>query len=116
MPIAPKEGRQKPKRIEFPEDRLIQSYYAKHPEAAAEPIDLTSFTPPTARRFALQQLALMQERGLTRKQAERWGYSNGVVKVTVSGLQLTCYGCLSQKHKGMVLWPSQAYIIKCHAV
>lgn len=60
----------KPEAIVFPEDRLIQSFYARHPEARAEPIDLGSDVDlPLARQYALKQLALMQT-GMSRKRAE----------------------------------------------
>lgn len=63
-------GGKKPPAIEFPEDRLMQSYYARHPEAKLEPIWLDSTDPPTGKRYALRQLVLMQH-GMSRTAARR---------------------------------------------
>lgn len=38
-------------------------------QARLEPVDMASFEPPTARRFALRQLALMQSRRLSQRKA-----------------------------------------------
>ncbi|KAK9836127.1 hypothetical protein WJX81_003681 [Elliptochloris bilobata] len=60
-----------PKPIEFPEDRLIQSFFARHPNAKDyEPVRLDSFEPPLSRRYAFQQLELM-EAGMPRRKAQR---------------------------------------------
>eukprot|EP00887_Chlorella_sp_A99_P003403 scaffold7.g3403.t1 len=58
----------RPARIDFPEDKLLQVYYMKYPEAKLEPVDLTSYEPPTARRFVLRQAQLMAG-GMPRKDA-----------------------------------------------
>ncbi|CAL5224825.1 g7576 [Coccomyxa viridis] len=68
---APTERWPKVPRIEYPEDRLVQSYYARHPEARDHPVLLDSFDPPPARIFAWRQLRLMREQGLSRKEAQR---------------------------------------------
>eukprot|EP00884_Botryococcus_braunii_P023270 jgi/Botrbrau1/9627/Bobra.0131s0007.1 len=65
-----KEKQTTPRKIVFPEDRLLQAFYAKRPEFLEEPVDLNSFSPPFARKFAWRQLELM-EAGMTRKAAER---------------------------------------------
>ncbi|PRW34062.1 hypothetical protein C2E21_7201 [Chlorella sorokiniana] len=59
----------RPPSITFPEDELIEAYYRKHPEARLEPIDLASFEPPAARRFALRQLELIEKEGMSKRAA-----------------------------------------------
>lgn len=59
----------RPPRIVYPEDELVDTYYRKHPEARLEAIDLASFEPPTARRFALRQLELMNTKKWTQRRA-----------------------------------------------
>lgn len=39
------------------------------PQARLEPIDLASFEPPTARRFALRQLELIEKEGMSKRAA-----------------------------------------------
>lgn len=39
------------------------------PQARLEPLDLASFEPPTARRFALRQLEVMERQGMTKRSA-----------------------------------------------
>lgn len=56
------------RRPQFPEDRLIQSFYTRHPNALMEPIDLSSFEPPVVKKIAIRQLALM-EAGMSKLQA-----------------------------------------------
>ncbi|CAI5476266.1 unnamed protein product [Closterium sp. Yama58-4] len=69
VPPQPKARRcPKARRIEFPEDPLVESYYARHPEAKLQAYRLQGFDPPVARRFAWRQLELMQH-GLTKRQA-----------------------------------------------
>ncbi|KAL4435585.1 hypothetical protein ABPG77_002548 [Micractinium sp. CCAP 211/92] len=68
-PLPPGKPGKRPPRIVYPEDQLVEAYYRKHPEARLEPVDMSSFEPPTARRFALRQLALMQEQGLSQRKA-----------------------------------------------
>lgn len=60
----------KPRPIEFPEDRFIQSFYDRYPHIRQTPLDLASNDPPVARRYALRALELMQC-GSTPKQARR---------------------------------------------
>jgi len=55
--------------LNYPEDAFVQAYYRKNPAARLEPIDLGSFQPCTARRFAYRQLELI-EGGLTRREAK----------------------------------------------
>ncbi|CAI5492141.1 unnamed protein product [Closterium sp. Naga37s-1] len=70
VPPQPKARRcPKARRIEFPEDPLVESYYARHPEAKLQAYRLQGFDPPVARRFAWRQLELMQQQGLTKRQA-----------------------------------------------
>ena len=52
----------RPKPLSFPEDPLIQSYMARHPEAKLVPISLSGDQPAPARAFAWRQLQLMQAR------------------------------------------------------
>jgi hypothetical protein len=66
-PPLPKAGR-RPQRIRFPEDEIVRAYYKRNPGASLEPIDLGSFEPSTARRFAARQLELMDQ-GISRKDA-----------------------------------------------
>jgi len=64
----------RPPRITFPEDRLIQSYMARHPETQKTPIDLRSSQPAPARAFAVRQLQLMKggmSQEASRRQVER---------------------------------------------
>eukprot|EP00270_Netrium_digitus_P019823 TRINITY_DN7934_c0_g1_i2.p1 TRINITY_DN7934_c0_g1~~TRINITY_DN7934_c0_g1_i2.p1 ORF type:complete len:300 (-),score=96.26 TRINITY_DN7934_c0_g1_i2:183-1082(-) len=62
VPPQPKVTRcKRVKKIVFPEDPLIESFYARHPEAKLDPVDLRSFDPPLARFFAQRQLELMQQ-------------------------------------------------------
>uniref|UniRef100_A0AAD5DZR7 Small ribosomal subunit protein mS23 n=1 Tax=Chlorella ohadii TaxID=2649997 RepID=A0AAD5DZR7_9CHLO len=65
---AGKPGKRPPS-ITYPEDELIDAYYRKHPEARLEPIDMASFEPPTARRFALRQLELIEREGMSKRAA-----------------------------------------------
>ncbi|CAI5458265.1 unnamed protein product [Closterium sp. Yama58-4] len=70
VPPQPKARRcPKARRIEFPEDPLVESYYARHPEAKLQAYRLQGFDPPVARRFAWRQLELMQHHGLSKRQA-----------------------------------------------
>ena len=62
-----KAGRRPPV-LRFPEDDIIRAYYHRNPNASLEPIDLGSFEPSTARRFASRQLELVSQ-GLSRKEA-----------------------------------------------
>ncbi|CAI7798683.1 unnamed protein product [Closterium sp. NIES-53] len=69
VPPQPKARRcPKARRIEFPEDPLVESYYARHPEAKLQAYRLQGFDPPVARRFAWRQLELMQQ-GLSKRHA-----------------------------------------------
>ena len=69
-PLAtPKPGR-RPPAIHFPEDDLVRAYYRRHPSASLEPVDLGSYEPNTARRFAARQLQLI-EQGVPRKEARQ---------------------------------------------
>ena len=54
----------RPKALSFPEDPLIQSYMARHPEAKLVPISLSGDEPAPARAFAMRQLQLIQVRRL----------------------------------------------------
>ena len=60
----------KPRPIEFPEDRFIQSFYDRYPHVRQMPMDLHSDEPPLARRYALRALELWQG-GQTPKRARR---------------------------------------------
>ncbi|KAG6542205.1 hypothetical protein Mapa_016438 [Marchantia paleacea] len=51
-------------KIELPEDRLIKSYLARHPEAICKAFDLKSFEAPIARQFAWRVLELL-DRGFS---------------------------------------------------
>lgn len=66
-PSLTKAGR-RPQSIRFPEDEIVRAYYKRNPGASLEPIDLGSFEPSTARRFASRQLELMDQ-GISRKDA-----------------------------------------------
>lgn len=57
------------RRAEFPEDKLIQSFYDRYPNAKYIPVDLRSFDPPLAKKFAVRQLALM-ETGMSKQEAQ----------------------------------------------
>lgn len=59
-PPFPLEKGKKPKPIVYPEDRYIQSFYDRYPQARQEPLDLQGPEPPLARRFALRQLELVE--------------------------------------------------------
>ena len=48
----------------------METYYRRNPAASLEPIDLGSFVPPTARRYAFRQLELMEEKGMSRAAAK----------------------------------------------
>ena len=39
-------------------------------QAKQTPVDLSSFDPPPARRFAIRQLELMEQQGMSRHQAQ----------------------------------------------
>ncbi|KFM22409.1 hypothetical protein F751_0156 [Auxenochlorella protothecoides] len=67
-PAVPAKSSKKPAVLRFPEDDLLQAYYAKHPEAKMEPVDLSSFEPTSARKFVFRQLEVMQT-GVPRKEA-----------------------------------------------
>ena len=60
----------KPRPIEFPEDRFIQSFYDRYPQVRQMPMDLHSKEPPLARQYALRALELWQG-GRTPKEARR---------------------------------------------
>lgn len=47
---------------------MIASFYHRHPEAKLEPLDLSSFEPPTVRRFVNLQMDLMQK-GLSKEES-----------------------------------------------
>lgn len=66
-PLLPKAGR-RPPIIQFPEDDIVRAFYRRHPGASLEPINLGSFEPSVARRFAARQLDLMKD-GKTRREA-----------------------------------------------
>ncbi|KAH9572700.1 hypothetical protein CY35_02G165700 [Sphagnum magellanicum] len=69
VPPQPKKTRcHRAPNIKLPEDRLVESYYARHPEAKFIPFEINSFDPPPARKFAWRQLELM-EQGYFRDQA-----------------------------------------------
>ena len=57
---APYPDGKAPKPIVFPEDRLIQSYMARHPEAKMVPIWLNGEEQAPARVFATRQLQLIE--------------------------------------------------------
>eukprot|EP00244_Chara_vulgaris_P000653 TRINITY_DN1106_c0_g1_i1.p1 TRINITY_DN1106_c0_g1~~TRINITY_DN1106_c0_g1_i1.p1 ORF type:complete len:177 (+),score=30.60 TRINITY_DN1106_c0_g1_i1:559-1089(+) len=58
----------KVEKIRLPEDPLVTSFYARHPEARFVPYKLNSFEPPIARRFAWRQIELMRE-GYSQREA-----------------------------------------------
>ncbi|GBG79904.1 hypothetical protein CBR_g30169 [Chara braunii] len=58
----------KVEKIRLPEDPLVTSFYARHPEARFTPYKLNSFEPPIARRFAWRQMELMRE-GYSQREA-----------------------------------------------
>jgi hypothetical protein len=66
-PPLPAPGR-RPPTIRFPEDELVRGYYRRHPEASLQPLDLGSFDPPPARRFAARALELIAA-GVPRREA-----------------------------------------------
>lgn len=73
-PIAATKAGRRPPTLRFPEDDIVREYYRRHPSASLEPVDLGSFEPSTARRFAARQLELMAAgapRREARAQAER---------------------------------------------
>jgi hypothetical protein len=63
------QGKRPPKLV-YEEDEFVDAYYRRNPAATLEPIDLGSFNPPAARRFAFRQLELMKEHGLSRADAK----------------------------------------------
>ncbi|CAD7700904.1 unnamed protein product [Ostreobium quekettii] len=67
-PAVPPKHRARPPRIDLPEDRLIRAYYRKYPMARTVPIDLNSFEPPIARKFAWRQMELMKD-GMSQDEA-----------------------------------------------
>ena len=75
----------RPQELVYEEDDFVAAYYRRNPAASLEPIDLGSYVPPAARRFAYRQLELMKVEGLSRAQAkekatkEQYG-SDGHVK------------------------------------
>eukprot|EP00897_Mesotaenium_endlicherianum_P005379 jgi/Mesen1/486/ME001024S10717 len=69
IPPEPKQKRcKKAPKIRMPEDPLVESYYARHPEAKMIPFKVRSYEPPPARRFAWRQLELM-EQGIDKRKA-----------------------------------------------
>eukprot|EP00246_Nothoceros_aenigmaticus_P008108 TRINITY_DN22600_c0_g1_i1.p1 TRINITY_DN22600_c0_g1~~TRINITY_DN22600_c0_g1_i1.p1 ORF type:complete len:164 (+),score=20.51 TRINITY_DN22600_c0_g1_i1:53-544(+) len=60
-PVTKLTKAKRPPKIRYPEDRLVESYIARHPESTCTPFDLKSFDPPPARKFALRQLEIMQQ-------------------------------------------------------
>lgn len=66
-----KQQGKRPPRIEYPEDQFVHDYYGKNPAARLEPIDLGSFQPSSARTFAFRQLELMEEHGMSRRDARQ---------------------------------------------
>ncbi len=64
----------RPKALSFPEDPLIQSYMARHPEAKLVPISLSGDQPAPARAFAWRQLQLMQARHRVWDEGNLTGY------------------------------------------
>lgn len=61
----------RPPELVYEEDQFVAAYYRTNPAASLEPIDLGSYVPPAARRFAYRQLELMQEHGLSRSEAKQ---------------------------------------------
>jgi hypothetical protein len=68
--VAVQSSQRVTRRPMFPEDRLIQSFYTRHPNALFEAVDLGSFEPPLMKKVAIQQLALM-EAGVPKRVAIR---------------------------------------------
>lgn len=69
VPPAPfQEKWPKPPKIKYPEDPLVESYYARHPDSKFTPFKLQGFDSPIARQFALRQLELM-EQGMSKRDA-----------------------------------------------
>lgn len=66
-PPLPRPGR-RPATITFPEDSQVAAYYARHPEAKLEALDISSFEPPAARRVAYRTLEL-QAGGADKREA-----------------------------------------------
>lgn len=60
-PLISKGRAKKAPKISYPEDRFVESFYARHPEAVCTPFDLKSFDAPPARKFALRQLELVRQ-------------------------------------------------------
>lgn len=67
-PVAATKAGRRPPTLNFPEDEIVRAYYRRHPSASLEPVDLGSFEPSTARRFAARQMELM-ESGMPRREA-----------------------------------------------
>ena len=70
--------------MRYPEDDIIKAYYKRHPEACLEPINLGSFEPSTARRFAYRQLELM-ENGIPRRQAKEQTEKEFLAEASLKG-------------------------------
>jgi len=68
--VSSSQGEKRTTRPQFPEDRLIQSFYSRHPNALFEAVDLASFEPPLMKKAAIRQLALIQA-GMPKKEAIR---------------------------------------------
>lgn len=64
-----KQGKRPPELV-YEEDAFVDAYYRRNPAASLEPIDLGSYVPPAARRFAFRQLELMKVEGLSRAEAK----------------------------------------------
>ena len=60
----------RPQDLVYEEDEFVAAYYRRNPAASLEPIDLGSYVPPAARRFAYRQMELMKGEGLSRAQSK----------------------------------------------
>ncbi|CAL8472093.1 g11635 [Coccomyxa elongata] len=58
------------KPINFPEDNLVDSFYARNADAKQYPVQINSFQPHPARVFAWRQMQLMQQ-GMSKGAARR---------------------------------------------
>lgn len=56
--------------VNFPEDSLVDSFYARNPDAKHHPVQINSFQPHPARVFAWRQMQLMQN-GMSKGAARR---------------------------------------------
>mmetsp|Transcript_15436 Transcript_15436/g.39723 ORF Transcript_15436/g.39723 Transcript_15436/m.39723 type:complete len:155 (+) Transcript_15436:218-682(+) len=69
VPPAPLPKAKTPAKLRFPETPLLMSYIRQHPEVKNIPVELDGPEPFIGRRFVWRQMEVMEERGISAKDA-----------------------------------------------